>query len=1147
MQVTVIRGSNYPAQALPRRLTYQPSGTLLQSFRQNTQATRLIFALLGLSLFAWDSARGLDPSKSITQYTQDVWNTEAGGLPSNSVVAIAQLSDGYLWVGTEEGLARFDGVRFTIFDKRNTPALQSNHISALVASSHGGLWIGTQGGGITKFRNGAFTTYTTRNGLANDAVLALYEDEMGALWIGTNGGGLQRLQNGKFTTYTTEDGLPNNAIFCLSKTRDGSLWMGTHDGLARFKDKHFFTYTTNNGLPDNYVKSLGSGARGELWIGTNQGGVSRFADGYFKTYTTRDGLSSDTIWSIYQEKAGAVWIGTNNGGLNRLHDGVISSYSTKDGLPADTVMSSFEDREGNLWIGTRGGGLVRLKDSIFTVFTSREGLTNDVILPVFEDHSGAIWVGTNGGGIDCLKAGKIISSYSTKNGLSDNVVLAIAEDRDNDLWIATRKALNRLKDGKTTAFTASDGLPTDVVLSLYKDRKGTLWAGTRAGLCRFDGHRFTTYTTKDGLTNDYVSALYADERNTLWIGTGGGGLNKFEDGRFVAFTKQSGLSSEAIWSLTGDPDGTLWIGTSGGGLDRLKDGKITAYTVRNGLFDDELFAILDDRHGYLWMSSNKGIFRVRKAELDAYAEGHLTSINSMSYGNSDGLKNRECNGGFQPAGWQAADGRLFFPTMKGLAIVDPARLSTNRMAPPVAIEQVTIDGSRFGADEPIKAKPGNGQLEFDFTALSLVSSERVRFKYELTGFDKEWTDAGTRRAAYYTNIPPGKYKFTVIACNNDGVWNSKGASVPLLISPHFYQTSFFMVFCAGLGSALCFGVYRLRINHLKAKERKLVLLVNERTQALQEEVYAKERARTELAEAQQHLIELSRLSGRAEVASGVLHNVGNVLNSVNVGASIIAGKVRDLRLDNLTTAVDMLQDHREDLSRFVATDQKGQRVLPYLTKLASHLQSERQQVLGEIEALTSHIDHIKQIVATHQDYAKVSALVEKASPTELMEQALNMAQTSLERHHVEVLREFEDIPEICVPKHRILEIFVNLLRNAKQAVVEQDGPVRQIRLCIQRRPDDRVRFEIHDSGVGLSSENLTRIFAHGFTTKRNGHGFGLHSSALAAQQMHGSLWAESEGVGRGSTFILELPMDVASAGQALQHDTTIYDTTVCVG
>jgi ligand-binding sensor domain-containing protein/signal transduction histidine kinase len=1078
-----------------------------------------------LLLLAAPAAAALDTSRAITQYIRDVWGTDAG-LPHNSVDAIAQTRDGYLWVGTEEGLARFDGMRFTVFDKENTPALQSNHISALLVDSQDALWIGTQGGGLVRLQGGRFFTYTTQDGLPNDSILSLYQDEGKVLWIGTDGGGVSRFLAGKFETYTSRNGLPNDSVFSLAGDRHGNLWIGTHTGLARLSNGKIRTYTTKDGLSDNYIKCLYPGAGGGIWIGTNEGGLSYLMDGHFTNYGIRSGLSSSTIWSVFEDSAGTLWVGTFDSGLNRLRDGKFTSFAAKDGLPANRVFAVFEDREDNLWIGT-GGGLVRLKSGSFTAITSSEGLSSDVVLPVYEDREGAIWVGTNGGGLNRIKDGQI-TTYTTRNGLSDNFIFSIAEDKQGNLWIATHKGLDRLRNGNVRVFNSRDGLPGTIALCLYRDRQDVLWAGGRLGLSRFDGTRFTTYTTKDGLSSDYVTSLYQDNEDTLWIGTAGGGLNRLRDGHFSHLTTKDGLSSNTIWSLTGDTEGTLWIGTSGGGLDRFKDSKFTAYTTRQGLFDDELFKIFADRPDSLWMSSNKGVFRVPRWQLKAYAEGHLASITSIPYGISDGLKDKECNGGFQPAGWQTRDGRLLFPTMKGLAIVDPARMTTNRLPPPVLIERAQIDGLGFDPRKLIRAKPGKGQLEFEFTAPSLVSSDKIRFKYKLEGFDKDWIDAGERRAAFYTNIPPGEYRFTVIACNNDGVWNKTGSSILLTLAPHIYQTRLFVVSCIALIIGLCFGIYRLRINHLKANERQLLLLVEERTQALQEQVNAKERALAELAEAQQHLMELSRRSGMAEIATGVLHNVGNVLNSVNVAASVIATKLRESRIDNLSAAVDLMQAHAHELSRFLAADPKGQRVMPYLVKLTAHLRSERHQVLNELETLTMHIDHIKKIVATQQDYAKVSALVETVCIPDLIEDALRMVEASLDRHQVEVTQEIEYVPDITAAKHLLLEILVNLLRNAKQAVVEHNGPQRQIRICVRRRGEDQIRIEVHDTGTGLPPENLTRIFAHGFTTKLNGHGFGLHSGALAARQMHGSLWAESKGPGCGATFILELPVNTAA-------------------
>jgi ligand-binding sensor domain-containing protein/signal transduction histidine kinase len=1083
----------------------------------------LAFSLLGVG----DARAALNPAEAITQYTQDTWGTTAG-LPHNSVDAIAQTHDGYLWLGTEDGLARFDGVRFVIFDTKNTPALQSNHVSVLLADKRGNLWIGTQGGGLTVLHDGVFKTFTTADGLVNDSILSLQEGPEDALWIGTGGGGVSRLKNGKFGSYTSRNGLPSDTVFALARGQDGSLWIGTHAGLTNLRHGHLITYTTKDGLPDNYVKCLKASRNGDLWIGTNGGGLGRLVAGHFSTYTVRQGISSNTIWSLAEDAAGVIWVGTFDAGINRLRNGQVTSYGSRDGLPSNRIFALFEDREGSLWIGTGGAGVARFRSGPFQTITAREGLSNDVVLPVYEDHEGSIWAGTNGGGLNRIRNGQI-TPFTTKNGLSDNVIFSIADYKDGSLWVATHKGLDRLYNGRVTVFGKSSGLPDDVVLCLYRDRDGGLWAGSRGGLSRFDGVRFKTYTKKDGLSSDYVVSLYQDAKGTLWIGTGGGGLNAFRQGRFSDYTTKDGLSNNAVWSLAGDPDGTLWIGTGGGGLDRLQNGRFTAYTVHHGLFDDELFQILSDSNGYLWMSSNRGVFRVSKAQLNAYAEGRLGSITSIPYGTSDGLKSNECNGGFQPAGWQTKDGRLLFPTMKGLAIVDPERLAGNAHPPPALIETALVNGLERDRLRPIEAKPGDGKLEFTFTALSLIDSDKIHFRYKLEGFDTTWIDAAHRRTAYYTNIPPGSYRFTVLARNPNGDWGSSGDSLSFTLLPHFYQTNFFMFCCFGVLFALCFGAYKWRIRSLEANEKRLVDEVDQRTKALQEQVHAKERAHAQLAAAQQSLLELSRRSGMAEVATGVLHNVGNVLNSVNVGAAVIHVKLRESRVDNLASAVKMLQENAADLSGYIEKDPKGQRVLPYLSKLAQHLQTERKDVLTEVESLTGHIEHIKEIVNTQQDYARASVLTELVSIPKVIEQALKVAGATLNRHRVEVICQMEEVPQISLPKHRLIEILVNLIRNAQQAVVEQNGPVREVRICVRNHSSHRIRIEVRDTGVGLSEENVTRIFAHGFTTKRDGHGFGLHSGALAAKQMGSSLWAESKGPGQGATFILELPVHAAEA------------------
>lgn len=478
-------------------------------------------------------------------------------------------------------------------------------------------------------------------------------------------------------------------------------------------------------------------------------------------------------------------------------------------------------------------GLNRLHDGAFTTFSSKEGLSADVTSAVYEDHKGVIWVGTLSG-LNRLEGGKV-TAYAADGALSQNPILSIAEDRQGTLWLGTRQGLGRLLKGKFSSLGKQNGLPNGAVLSTLIDHRGNLWIGTRGGLSRYDGKQFTAYGTKEGLSNEYVVSIYEDREGALWIGTGGGGLNRLKDGHFTVYTTaNSGLSNNFICAINGEPDGTMWLSTRGGGLNRLKNGRFSVYRARDSSLEDVLFQALPDGRGNLWLSSNKGVFRVSEAELDAFAEGRANVVKSTAYGTADGMKSKECNGAFQPAGWKTADGRLLFPTMKGVTIVDPARVNREMSAPPVILEKVTIDGKVFDTHKPIRVLPKKGFLEFEFTSTTLVLPDSVRFKYMLEGFERDWVDAGARRVAYYTNIPPGEYRFKVIACNKEGLWNWTGDSVSITLPRHLYQTHSFASLCVILSVLVGSGGYRLRIRQLKKREERLLSLVDERTRALQD-------------------------------------------------------------------------------------------------------------------------------------------------------------------------------------------------------------------------------------------------------------------------------------------------------------------------
>jgi ligand-binding sensor domain-containing protein/signal transduction histidine kinase len=783
-----------------------------------------IFSFFFLLLSSAGMAVALESHRDLSQLRHEVWLTESG-LPQNTVHSIAQTRDGYIWVGTEEGLARFDGVKFTIFDKQNTPELKSNYIRALLADRFGALWIGTAEG-LLRAQNGKFTGFTTNEGLPSNTIQAICEDREGNLWVGT-AAGLGLFKSGSVTTFTTRDRLIGGSIQALFEDAEGALWIATPYGVGRVKDGGFTNYTVRDGLGSNSVRAIQQDRGGRLWFGSLDG-LTSFSRGRFTTYTTRDGLPNDRIISLYAGRDGALLVGTASG-LSRFTEGRFADLDAGEALSTGTILSLLEDIEGNLWIGTESTGLNLLKDTKFTTYTVKNGLSSDVIKSIYEDPEGNTWIGTDGGGLNLLKDGKV-SVYTTRDGLASNVVLALFGDSAGNLWAGTPDGLNRFYHGKFTIFTAADGLANNDVRSICVDRRGSLWIGTRGGLTRMKGGVFKTYTEVDGLPNDLIATIYEDTKGILWIGTGGG-LSKFTNEEFTTLTTRDGLSSDAVISLYEDSNNTLWIGTNGGGLNRLKDGKLTAYTMLNGLVDDTVYRILEDGRNNLWLSCRKGIFHIDKKALEEFANGRISSIAPVAYGTADGMMTRECSGGGDPAGWKGRDGRLWFPTIKGVAMIDPERIKINSLPPPVVIEQISIDDQSITPGDRLELPSGTTRLDFYYTAPSFVAPEKVRFKYKLEGFDKDWIDSGTRRIAYYTNLRPGTYTFRVIASNNDGVWNQTGAAFGLYLKPYFYQTYWFYAVCLLAMAGLALLLYRLRV---RGMQKQFGAVLAERTRIARE-------------------------------------------------------------------------------------------------------------------------------------------------------------------------------------------------------------------------------------------------------------------------------------------------------------------------
>jgi ligand-binding sensor domain-containing protein/signal transduction histidine kinase len=765
---------------------------------------RLVFCGL-LVLTNGLAVMALDPGRGLREFGRQVWLSE-NGLPQNTVQAIAQTPDGYIWIGTQEGLARFDGVKFDIFDRQNTPALKSNDIRCLLAADDGALWIATSFG-LVRRQNGQFATMTTNEGLPDNNITKVIEDHAGRILIATTSA-VAVYENGSFKTLANRAGIQG-----LAALDDGSVIVATTAGIENFKYDANAWSSTPDALTLNNVTALAEDRDGDVWYGTTDG-VWEIGGGKRIVYSTNNGLPNGRVTCVHIDRQGTTWIGTSNG-LARLRNGQIETFTTADGLSSNLVLSIFEDREDSIWIGTEGGGLDLFKNRKFTTLTARDGLASDLVKAIYQDREGGVWIGTNGGGLTLLKNGHA-THYTTREGLASDVVLSLAGDDAGNLWIGTPDGLNLLKGGKFKTYTFADGLSNDLVRSLYVDRRGNLWVGTRAGLNVFRDNQFQIYTTKDGLANDFIGALFEDSRGNLWIGTLGG-LSKFADGKFTTFNTSDGLSSNTITCLFESAAGDLWIGTNGGGLNLLREGKFASVTSRDGLPDDVIYRILEDGEHRLWFSSNKGVFRLGESDLNSLIAKRISALNPALYGTADGMLTRECSGGGHPAAWKMSDGKLWFATIKGVATVDPDHLTINSLAPPLVIEQIRVDDQVVPLQTNARVTAGSTRFDFYYTAPSFIAPENVHFKYRLEGFDPDWIDGGNRRVAYYTNLRPGNYKFRVMAANNDGVWNEQGAAFAFYLQPHFYQTYWFYAVLVFLAGAIFWQLYRMRVSRISSQ------------------------------------------------------------------------------------------------------------------------------------------------------------------------------------------------------------------------------------------------------------------------------------------------------------------------------------------
>ncbi len=1082
--------------------------------KDKSQRIAILFDFCRFVLLSFPTvcAAGLNPSIPLHQFILQNWQAEQG-LPQNSVLSIAQTADGYLWLGTEEGLARFDGVRFVNFDSANSP-LRSNLVRSLLVDRQGTLWIGTGSGGLSQYRQGKLTSFAAPADLQSLSVSVLCESRTGAIWVGTDGSGLlQVMPGGVIRRFGPEDGLADNVIVAVHEKDDGSLWILTQKGLNVYAGGHFSQPDTPDGLARSDLRSFLFDQTGAMWAGTATG-LYRIASGTVRHYTTKDGLSGNEISALAEDSAGSIWIGTSGKGLTRYAEGKFASANNEAPLANSDIGSLFEDKQGTLWMGTGGRGLLSLRQGAFNTLTTKDGLAADTILPVFHDRQGRMWIGSEHGLMRRTDASTRL--FTVKDGLPDDLVLSITQGSDNGIWAGTRRGLAHIEADKvTTTLTEKSGLPSGFIVATYTDDTGNLWIGTRRGLTRFDGKVIKTYTVADGLPDDFVHCITEDRSGALWVGTSAG-LSTFREGHFDNFGAEAGLSSLGILGFYRDKEDVLWVATMKG-LNRFSKGRAVAFGRESGLFDGAISAVVEDRFHFLWMTSNRGIFKVAKAQLNAYAAGSRAPMYPVSYDVSDGLRSRECNGGFQPAASVGPDGRLYFPTALGLAYTQP-RDQPPRIGGQLLLERLTVNNRSVRVDSPATIPPGAGKLEFQFTQPDLHLQNKLQFRYMLEGFDKDWVYSEARRTAFYTNIPHGEYHFLAQA-GTSGQWTSNYRSPTLTLQPHFYQTRIFLVLVGLAIFGAYGGVYRIRMNQAAVRERKLKVLVDQRTAALRESESKLRQSRDEL--------ELRVQDRTKELTAANCHLEEEIATRRQTEELLLLAK------EAAEAANRAKSDFLTNMSHELRTPINGILGMTELT-LTTELDAEQSEYL---EIAKSSANSLLGIVNDILDFSKIETRKLEVEYSgfqlrQVVQDAFGSLSARASQKGLSYYLNIEPtIPDQLVSdSSRIRQVLINLLDNALKFT--SHGAVTLAVVLDSIRSESAVlHFIVTDTGIGIAEDKRKAIFeafsqADTSSTRRyGGTGLGLTISFQLASMLGGSLWVESQ-PGLGSAFHFTVKADI---------------------
>jgi signal transduction histidine kinase/ligand-binding sensor domain-containing protein len=1034
---------------------------------------RVLATIAAGAVLAWGScACALDPGLDVSQYLHTSWKVR-DGFVAGRISALAQTPDGYLWLGTSGGLYRFDGVSAT---RVHPPQGQSDlgDIIHLFTDSGGRLWIGTEHG-LASWKAGRLSQYPQIAG----PVVSIVQDSDGTIWVAVeppmepdilcafpaSGGArcsrqaawrghLHLALDGRGQLWLSDDSRvwrqqPNPRLFYTSNSliktmgsdpeRAGAVDVTTGNGITRISADG----DAPQPLPVNTPSFQPSGALladlGGYWIGTEVRGVIRVAGRRESVFGASDGLSSGRVNAIMKDREGDVWVATSDG-LDRFRDPIVASFSQRQGLSGSIVNSVLQARDGSLWFGTYDG-LDRWRDGRFTVYRARSA-----------DRALA------------REANPFASSPVDdvfKSGLPGDVIAALLQDRGGRIWASTLapSGLAYFENGKFVRIPQFP--PFEEVFAFGEDRAGELWMTTRkARLARWTGRYFVSITSPE-LANRKAYPLVSDSRNGgLWLGFFEGGVAFVKDGQVKRlYTPTDGLGGGRIGQLQLGPHGNLWAATEGG-LSHIVNGRVNTLTRRNGLPCDSIFWMMRDDAGDFWLNASCGLLRVSGADMNAWVADPAHKVTARVFDASDGVRVLpDYPVSVFPRVTKGLDGRIWFTDFDGVSVIDPHHLPRNTLPPPVYIEQVTADQKTYDPASGLKLPALTRYLAIDYSALSLAAPEKVHFRYRLEGFDKAWREVINVRQAQYTNLPPGPFRFHVIASNNDGVWNTVGDALDFTIAPAWWQTNWFRVAAVLTAGALFGGGSWLRARAVARRqeaERRLHDL------------------RLELAHA-------TRVSGMGQLTASIVHEVRQPLFGIvtNAGVLLRMLSAEHLDIDGLKAA-----------AQFTLRD--GNRANEVITRL-------------------------RDMFAKREGGSELLGLRQTA------EEVIALSRHELRRRDVVLQSHFEEgLPMVRGDRVQLQQVILNLMLNGADAMNEVTDRPKLLTVETRLDPARGVCLCVSDIGVGLGGADAKRLFEPFYTTKAGGMGIGL-SVSRSIIESHGGTISATDNAGQGATFFFALP------------------------